>query len=70
MYCNTVLKIVLEGKVGVRRAIGRQYKWEDNIKTWTDSCLSECTNRAAGFMEEFCPVQSQQKNSNDKMAMF
>ncbi|CAG5132316.1 unnamed protein product, partial [Candidula unifasciata] len=39
--------IILEGKVQGRRAKYRQrYKWEENIKRWTNSSMSECTSRA------------------------
>ena len=41
---NTLLKTILEGKVEGKRARGRQrYKWEDNIKRYTEANLSKCT---------------------------
>ena len=44
---NTLIKTILEGKVEGKRARGRQrYKWEDNIKRWTNSSLTECTIKA------------------------
>jgi len=44
---NTLLKTILEYKVGGLRARGRQrFRWVDNIKRWTGYSLSECTIRA------------------------
>src|SRR5579871_4018617 len=44
---NTLLKIILECKVGGLRVRGRQwFRWVDNIKRWTGYSLSECTIRA------------------------
>jgi hypothetical protein len=40
---DTMLKIFLEGKVEGRRARGGQrYKWEGNIKRWTNYTMAEC----------------------------
>ena len=45
---NTLIKTILEGKAEGQRARGRQrYKWEDNIKRWTNSSLTECTIKAS-----------------------
>lgn len=41
---NSLLKTVLEGKVeGSRARGGQRYKWEGNIKRWTDTNLSNLT---------------------------
>jgi hypothetical protein len=40
-----LLKNILEGRVGGKRARGRQrYIWENNIKQWIGNSLTECTN--------------------------
>ena len=44
---DTLLKFLLEGKIEGQRAKGRQrYKWEGNIKRWTNCCLAEWTIKA------------------------
>ena len=44
---NTIIKDILEGKVEGRRGRGRpRAAWPDNIRTWADCSLAECTRRA------------------------
>ena len=44
---DTIIKEILEGKVEGRRGRGRpRAAWPDNIRTWADCSLAECTRRA------------------------
>ena len=44
---NTIIKEILEGRMEGRRGRGRpRAAWPDNIRTWADCNLAECTRRA------------------------
>ena len=44
---DSLIKEILEGKVEGRRGRGRpRAAWPDNIRTWADCSLAECTRRA------------------------
>merc|ERR1711911_198203 len=44
---DSIIKDILEGKVEGRRGRGRpRAAWPDNIRSWADCSLAECTRRA------------------------
>ena len=44
---NSIIKDILEGKVEGKRGRGRpRATWTDNIRTWADCSLAECTRQA------------------------